>query len=711
MDQIFEKNLITTKDAGDLSGYTPDYLARLARSGKIAGKRIGHSWFIDSSSFARVLDQQENHKINYARALARSREAEYRKHQSFLHSVTETLSKPPVASPLNIGRNILYSRAVALLAAFLVVVFGAYIAHSSFLLKIATEAATIVHKVAFGFNATFEDIPSRIALRIDTASAEMNACSSRVAMRDSLSSERVASPLLADLDFSSVRMAISPNASERSSVFAFTQADSSVNIENIQSFALAFRRLGELGYEFVITPSRLTNTFVNAYVAIGNESYATLMKALTGYRSFIENSGEKVLAFAATARDIFATAPDFITQMNLAFGNSIIETTHAAIHADVMAANGLSVALPKLAHTTLALITTTGDALAGVTTRAPALATSAYLRVTAAPATLAPALAQKIFGIEYAEAFRFVTFSNTISEHYLSALSTTGHLVLGLRNLGETGYASTLALTHAAYSFLAHAPAVIENTYLGALGNSAFALHKITITPQVATVLATPPALALRSLGVTGISVGEQVALVTYEMINSFGVFIQKGIAQFDTIIADQFAAATNFTGASSAGTVSILAGNTVAQVNKAYVNPYTKVFITFNSPIIGNWYVSDKQNGSFRVVLSEPQSADVSFDFFLVQTEGQVTTSTPEENIPPTIIPNETASSTSPVDSTSSPQTDLGNGDSSASNMPDVPTDTTPPAVTLVGDAAMQIDVNDTLIRARLQLTKPTAI
>ena len=73
----FEKNLITTKVAGKLSGYHSDYLARLARSGKIAGKKIGHSWFIDRESLSHFLSQQGDRKIDYARALARAREDEY----------------------------------------------------------------------------------------------------------------------------------------------------------------------------------------------------------------------------------------------------------------------------------------------------------------------------------------------------------------------------------------------------------------------------------------------------------------------------------------------------------------------------------------------------------------------------------------------------------------------------------------------------------
>ena len=46
MNTPFEKNLISTKEASQLSGYNPDYLARLCRSGKISGTRVGRAWLV-----------------------------------------------------------------------------------------------------------------------------------------------------------------------------------------------------------------------------------------------------------------------------------------------------------------------------------------------------------------------------------------------------------------------------------------------------------------------------------------------------------------------------------------------------------------------------------------------------------------------------------------------------------------------------------------
>ncbi len=113
--------------------------------------------------------------------------------------------------------------------------------------------------------------------------------------------------------------------------------------------------------------------------------------------------------------------------------------------------------------------------------------------------------------------------------------------------------------------------------------------------------------------------------------LSGFGVLIEKGIAQFNTLVFRQLVASSDANGTSSAGSVTILAGNTVAQVDNSLVLPTTKVFVTFNTQVNGSWWVSDKTTGSFKVVLSTAQASTTSFDYFLVQTEGQIATSSPD--------------------------------------------------------------------------------
>ncbi|MFZ1075413.1 MAG: immunoglobulin-like domain-containing protein, partial [Minisyncoccia bacterium] len=259
--------------------------------------------------------------------------------------------------------------------------------------------------------------------------------------------------------------------------------------------------------------------------------------------------------------------------------------------------------------------------------------------------------------------------------------------------------------------------------------------------------------------------------------LNSVGILVQNGVAQFNTLVFRQLVASKDADGTSSAGTVTILAGNTVAQVTNSMVKPTTKIFVTFNSQLTGTWWVSNKADGSFRVMLSVPQSSDVSFDYFLVQTEGQIATSSPLTNgqpssgnqssgnsgspsiiligdnpmhvdvgtafIDPGVTVTDSIDGTDPVTTyingiqqavssttidTSSPTTYIityaatdsagnstthmrsvivGNPDGTVSTGSGTTTtggnqtssDTTPPTVTLIGAAAMQLNVGDTFV------------
>jgi len=141
---------------------------------------------------------------------------------------------------------------------------------------------------------------------------------------------------------------------------------------------------------------------------------------------------------------------------------------------------------------------------------------------------------------------------------------------------------------------------------------------------------------AVSSAGSSPIVLGTSTLASALE---GFGVLIDKGIAQFNTLVFRQLVASKDADGTSSAGTGTILTGNTVEQVINTFVATSTKVFVTFNASVTGSWWVADKTAGSFRVILSAPQAGDVSFDYFLVQTEGQMATSSPVISSPPPAV------------------------------------------------------------------------
>jgi hypothetical protein len=76
MSQLFKENLISTKDAARLSGYNPDYLARLCREEKIIGSQIGRNWFVDRSSLETFMSAQEERKREIAQELSKQRSRE-----------------------------------------------------------------------------------------------------------------------------------------------------------------------------------------------------------------------------------------------------------------------------------------------------------------------------------------------------------------------------------------------------------------------------------------------------------------------------------------------------------------------------------------------------------------------------------------------------------------------------------------------------------
>src|SRR3989338_63782 len=174
MNQIFEKNFIPTKEAAELSGYTSDYLARLARSGKISARRVGHTWMVDVESLTRFLDKQGDRKIDYARSLARAREEEYRALNSPLHQAADTLTKPlQMPEKFSAAANAIRSHALAVSLSFIAVISGALVARADVIPLIANQIAKIASEASFGFSETFGNIPSLITARIEKADDDM----------------------------------------------------------------------------------------------------------------------------------------------------------------------------------------------------------------------------------------------------------------------------------------------------------------------------------------------------------------------------------------------------------------------------------------------------------------------------------------------------------------------------------------------------------
>ena len=434
----FTENLITTKDARELSGYSADYIARVARSRKVIGKKVGHSWFIDKKSLVRFIDLQKSHKVEYAHTLAKAREAEYRAHQpssSVASYITRSPSRPHAIS-LTDGSH-LYSHAFALSAACMVLVFSACLAQTTTIPRFAEGIGAAAHTIASGFIATFGDVPSHIVLKMDQTTKDLN---TRVARADiyrtslfthltrPLFAETVIAPLLATrISYDSVFRVESFSPQETALL------SSGIALHQMQSFFMPILAT-------ISSPEQFGRALAENYYAVGEYGYNVARASLALDVTLVRSAGILSLAAATALRDAVAVAPTrfvavsfvashFITEMNLALGSAIIDGTHFSIHTDIALAYTLSEAIPASGQVAVTALITIGNTLASAATHTPALSSALFMRVAGMPAIYAPIFTQAVFNLEYKGGLRFVAITDNVLHYYYDSIQNTGRLV------------------------------------------------------------------------------------------------------------------------------------------------------------------------------------------------------------------------------------------------------------------------------------------
>ncbi|MSU74742.1 hypothetical protein EXS57_03125, partial [Candidatus Kaiserbacteria bacterium] len=490
MDPFSNEKLITTKHAGELSGYTSDYVSRLLRSGKITGKRIGRNWLVEKESFTNFLKAQGNHNVDRARTLASERAREYRVNRSFLHRATKSLTESlpvlkssdaeesslPLRTLTNLSMKGAGSSVFALMSALLVLTGSALAAHTSVIPATATQIANIAEEVSLGFNETFGDLQSRIAAKIDEVGTSAHEVSLHVAAKNETASAGLALVVFEKTDLAFLQRALVIDQQQHvASNRGMTVLEPSATTASL----LTVDDIGSLGrnvYTLLSSPSRVARAIVDTYSAVGESAYAAIDSSFTAYDSLIKKLGAQTLALAATTRDALAHAPRFVSEINLAFGKAIVDTTHAAIQVEVDLVYETGVVAPASARAITLFVGTVGDTLERAATHPPV------------------------------------------------------YIAQAVRTFGEAGYENMKYLGNLAFvsaPMFTDIPTALENAYLGALGSSSLALENTgkeierafsTITrglqsnPQIAAVLlAAEPVLAP----------SERAALAIYETVHA----------------------------------------------------------------------------------------------------------------------------------------------------------------------------------------------
>jgi hypothetical protein len=166
MSSPLEKNFIPTKDASAFSGYNADYLARLCRSGKIEGTRIGRSWLVSQVSLEAFMKEQGERKQELRELLSETREKEYQhsvrnSDQTTQTPISRTVHKiTPAITELSSGiskhltsfekTSAFQKQGVAVLVAMIVLLFGIYTAQAITTNAIPEKAATTALAISTG---------------------------------------------------------------------------------------------------------------------------------------------------------------------------------------------------------------------------------------------------------------------------------------------------------------------------------------------------------------------------------------------------------------------------------------------------------------------------------------------------------------------------------------------------------------------------------
>ncbi|MEK9184437.1 MAG: helix-turn-helix domain-containing protein, partial [Patescibacteria group bacterium] len=296
MHPFLENNLISTKEASEISGYHSDYLARMCRAGKIEGQQIGRAWLVSKESVLAFVREQEERKRSLAESLSKAREVEYQKvvseivkdvvesAESEVVKETPSLVAPvpryvptaPVPSPY-VSKIGVFTRQIYALALTIVILGASSVIASS------------------GVIASFFDTGIRLATSLHGIQGDVPVSSPRVYV---------------------------VTAPEPVDVLAFGDAMlRSVDVLSAPAGLSAFALIEERT-AFVPDPS--VNLAQDTLAAFLNP-FASIDDAKRAYLALIDGSGSSLLSIGVRIRDGIATLP----ASYLSFGTSFTAAVHA----------------------------------------------------------------------------------------------------------------------------------------------------------------------------------------------------------------------------------------------------------------------------------------------------------------------------------------------------------------------------------------------
>jgi hypothetical protein len=136
--------------------------------------------------------------------------------------------------------------------------------------------------------------------------------------------------------------------------------------------------------------------------------------------------------FKSSALHYVATIPDRLFDVVVMLGAATINASHAAIEGEVRLVYASVNAAPLVAEKSFLFAYTTGAILAYGGAQAPPVSAHVFFALTALPSHVAPMVASRVWGAEYAAADHFVRIAQTVSEGYLYSVQKVGEGAYGV---------------------------------------------------------------------------------------------------------------------------------------------------------------------------------------------------------------------------------------------------------------------------------------
>lgn len=291
---------IGTKEAAKITGYSPDYVARLLRAGDIRGVREGKAWRIDRASLDAYLERKQRRGVRRAMELSHERRETYQASSGIPRFFTPPAAAIALREPVPV-----FSRATALAIAAILVTSSSLLAASPAIPQAFSDIEPIARQVAAEADMLKERAGNYVEARLALIRGEA-----------AVSRARVLDAPLAYAPSPETARTVAALATLTSATASMPEPRSIAYVP-IESGARAFVEAVRSLRDAVQNPSVIPHA------------------AQEAFRALAVRTGAYGLALGATLRDALVLAPGALLEFHAAFGRLIVAATHAAIAAEV----------------------------------------------------------------------------------------------------------------------------------------------------------------------------------------------------------------------------------------------------------------------------------------------------------------------------------------------------------------------------------------